>query len=103
MAEEKKLPEGIRVFNPHANAPDFVIASVVVTPDALMMFCQDNPDLLSEYNGLKQIRLQLLKSQAGKLYMAVDTYKKEGNYSAPPKNSTSGYDMSEPPIDDLPF
>lgn len=97
MADEKKLPEGIRVFNPHANAPDFVIASVVVTPDALVKFCQDNPDLLSEYNGQKQIRLQLLKSQAGKLYMAVDTYKKE------PGNTTGYQTGSQTPQNDEPL
>ena len=77
MANESKiLPDGIRVFDKHANAPDFVVATVVVSPDALVNFCKAHADLMSDYQGTPQLRLQLLKSQAGKLYMTVDTYKK---------------------------
>lgn len=77
MANDKVLPEGIRVFDKHQNAPDFVVASVVITPEDLVAFVKANPDYLSDYQGKKQLRLQLLKSQAGKLYMTVDTYKRQ--------------------------
>jgi hypothetical protein len=76
MAEDKVLPKGIRFFNPHDNAPDFVIASLVITPNDLVSFLKENPQLLSDYNGNKQIRLQVLKSKEGSIYSVVDTYKK---------------------------
>lgn len=72
---EQILPKGVRLFNKHQNAPDFVIGSLVITPDDLNAFCIDNPGLMSEYNGAKQIRLQVLRSKDGNLYCAVDTYK----------------------------
>lgn len=90
MANDKILPEGIRVFDKHANAPDFVVATVVVSPDALVKFCKDNAALLSDYQGTPQLRLQLLKSQAGKLYMTVDTYKRPEGGAQPGYAPTQG-------------
>ena len=69
------LPEGIRFFPKHERAPDFVLGTMVVTLDDLTKFFNDRKDLLTEYNGKKQLKLQLLKSREGKLYSAVDTYK----------------------------
>ncbi len=69
------LPEGIRFFPKHANAPDFVLGSMVVTMNDLFAFCKANEPLLTEYSGKKQLKLQLLKSKEGKLYAAVDTFK----------------------------
>lgn len=69
------LPKGLRFFNKNDKAPDFVIGTLVVTPDDLNAFCIDNPTLMTEYNGAKQLKLQVLRSKAGHLYCAVDTYK----------------------------
>ncbi len=69
------LPEGIRFFPKHQNAPDFVLGTMVITMNDLFEFCKKNPELITEYNGAKQIKLQLLNSKQGKLYAAVDTYK----------------------------
>ena len=71
------MPDGIRCFPKHDNAPDFVIASMVITPNDLITWLKANESLLTEYNGKKQIRLQVLKSKDGKPYCAVDTYKAE--------------------------
>jgi len=73
---EQILPQGLRMFNKHANAPEFVIGTLVVTPDDLNAFCIDNPTLMTEYQGKRQLRLQVLRSKEGNLYCAVDTYKK---------------------------
>lgn len=69
------LPKGVRLFNKHANAPDFVIGSLVITPNDLVSWLKEQPELMTEYNGAKQIRLQILKSKDGNLYAAVDQYK----------------------------
>jgi hypothetical protein len=69
------LPQGVRFFNKNAKAPDFVICTLVLTPDDLNAFCIDNESLMTEYNGKKQLRLQVLRSKEGNLYAAVDTWK----------------------------
>jgi len=94
MANEKKLPEGLRVFARHPNAPDFVKFSMAITLNALVKFCKDNPELLSEYNGEKQLKVQGLTSRDGKLYLAVDDYK-------PGQAAPQAGNMAE--VDDLPF
>lgn len=69
------LPQGIRFFNKKPTQPDFVIGALVITLDDLQAFCIDKPELMTEYNGKKQLRLQVLKSKEGNLYASVDTWK----------------------------
>ena len=95
------LPEGIRFFPKHERAPDFVLGTMVVTLDDLAKFFNDRKDLLTEYNGKKQLKLQLLKSREGKLYSAVDTFKPQAREGGSDFNnrSTVAPDVS----DSLPF
>jgi len=72
-----KFVEGLRLFNKHEKAPDFVIGSMVISLNELVKFCKDNPDLLTDYKGVKQLKLQLQKSKQGNLIAVIDTYKKE--------------------------
>lgn len=74
MADEKLL-EGIRFFDKKDNQPDFVIGAGVITLDDIFAFSKSNPDLITEYQGKKQIKFQLLRSKAGNLYAKVDTWK----------------------------
>jgi hypothetical protein len=74
MADQTLL-KGIRLFQPKPSQPDFVLASGVITLNELVAFAKENPQLLTEYNGEKQLRIQLLKSKDGKPYMVVDTWK----------------------------
>lgn len=80
MANEKIYAKGVRAFKPNEKAPSWVKASVVITPNDLNQFLKENSVLLTEYNGSKQIRLQLLENDKG-LYFVVDTYKKDDNSS----------------------
>lgn len=73
---DKIYPNGIRVFSPRAGAPDFVRGSILITPNELFKWLKENESLLTEYNGEKQISLDLLDGNKG-LYVAVNTYKKE--------------------------
>ena len=77
MADDNKLVSGIRYFEKRQNAPDFVLGSLVITPNDLWKFCKDNPEILTDYNGNKQLKMQILKSKAGNAYLAVDTFKPE--------------------------
>lgn len=76
------LPQGVRFFNKKATQPDFVIGALVITPDDLNAFCIDNAGLMTEYNGKKQLRLQVLKSKDGNLYASVDTWKPDSTAPA---------------------
>ena len=72
---ENILPKGVRFFKKNEKQPDFVIGAAVITINELVTFCKENESLLTEYNGQKQLKLQLLKSKAGELYFSVDTFK----------------------------
>ena len=70
----RPLPEGVRFFDKHQNAPDFVLASLILTLDDLYAFAKNNPQFLVDYQGKKQLKLQVLRSKEGKIYSVVDTY-----------------------------
>jgi hypothetical protein len=76
MANEKQYPKGLIAFKPNSNAPYFVKASVVISPNTLLEWLQSNQNLLTDYKGSPQLKLQLLENDKG-LYFAVDTYKKQ--------------------------
>lgn len=95
---ETILPQGLRFFNKKATQPEFVIGALVITLDDLQAFCIDNPGLMTEYNGKKQLRCQVLKSKEGNLYASVDTWK--------PAESTGSLPETKPlpeTSSDLPF
>ena len=104
---DNKLLEGVRLFRKKDSQPDFVLASGVITPNALVAFLKANPDLLTEYNGEKQVRIQVLKSKDGNPYVAVDTWKPAEGLAAAPGNVGSGYQPNALPskeeLDELPF
>jgi hypothetical protein len=76
MKKETIYPQGIKTFSKRENAPDFVKGSIVISIDDFNAWVIDNKALLTEYNGKKQLRLQILDGNKG-LYLTVDTYKKE--------------------------
>lgn len=73
MSTEKIYPKGLRVFPKHANAPEFVMATVVISPNELLAWLKENTHLLTEYKDEKQLKLQMLNGNKGP-YMVVDTY-----------------------------
>jgi len=94
------LPKGLRFFNKKDSQPDFVIGAMVITMNELYEFCKSNPELVTEYNGQKQLKLQVLKSGAGNLYAAVDTFKPTPQAASPTVNKPAPV---LPEIGDLPF
>jgi hypothetical protein len=75
---EKVYPNGIRIFPKNQNTSEFVKGKVIITLNELVTFCKENEDFLTEYNGQKQLKCDLLEGNKG-LYMVVDTWKPEGN------------------------
>jgi len=76
MAEAKVYPKGVVAFKPHERAPKFVIASVVISPQILALWCAgEGKELMSDYKGTEQIKLQITEYE-GKYSVSVDSYKK---------------------------
>ena len=117
MAEQQNdnlLPKGLRWFNPGEAAPDFVMGTLVVTPREFVDYIKENPQYLTEYEGKKQLKIQLLLSKNGKLYGKVDDYKKEDAPAGktPPRPSSKPAENSsvagtaaptQEDLNDLPF
>lgn len=71
MADQKFI-DGIKAFKPKA---DFIKAELVISLNQLVKFCKDNPELLSEYKGEKQLKVQVKESKSGTWYAALNEYK----------------------------
>lgn len=69
---DKKFIEGIRAFKPKK---DFIKAELVISLNELVKFCKDNPEFLTEYNGVKQLKIQVKESKDGKVYVAHNDWK----------------------------
>ncbi len=82
MADKAIYPEGVAAFNPHEKAPEFVLGTLVITPNDLVSWLKANPDYLTEYKGKKQLKLQIKKGTKG-IYTTVDTYKPKNTDSLP--------------------
>lgn len=73
---ENKYPKGIRVFGPKATAPAFVKGQIIITPNELVTWLKEHPEVLTDYQGQKQLKLSLLERKDGNgLNVQVDTYK----------------------------
>lgn len=88
MSETKVYPVGIRMFNKHEKAPDFIIGTMVISIDSLVSFCQDNPHLLTKYKDEDQLKIQIQQGKKG-LTAVVDTWRKEVEKTVQPESDQS--------------
>lgn len=78
MAQEKIYIKGFRSFAKSPNAPAFVVGSLVIDISDFKEFVNSNVEHLTEYNGKKQLKVQMLEGQKG-INFVLDTYKKPEN------------------------
>ena len=76
MANEKVYAKGIRTFPKHEKQPSFVLGAMVITIAELNDWVKQNEQYLTDYNGQKQLKFQILKGDKG-INLVVDTYKKQ--------------------------
>lgn len=69
---DKKFIQGIRAFKPKV---DFIKAELVISLNELVQFCKENPEMLTDYNGVKQLKIQVKESKDGKVYVDWNDYK----------------------------
>ena len=86
MSNEKIYVKGFRTFPKHEKAPEFVLGSLIITPNEFIEWLKENKNLLTEYKDTKQLKLQMLKGEKG-ISFVVDTYKAE------PKQETKKEDL----------
>lgn len=77
MAKETVYADGFRFFERKDNQPDFVLGAIVITPETLNDWTKANKQYASDYKGKDQIKFQVKRSRDGKVYVELDTYKKE--------------------------
>ena len=86
--------DGFSFRKPHENAPDFVKGSISVKVDEAIAF-------LEQYrNEDGWVNIDLKKSKGGKLYLSLNTYRREGggqSSTAQPAPASQDFD------DDIPF
>ena len=66
--------DGLNIYTPSENAPDWVKADMVINPTNLIKWLQTNDQYLREGKRGLELRLQIKQSAQGKLYASVDTY-----------------------------
>ena len=108
-------PKGIISFNPHPNAPNFVLGTIAISLNQLQEWCKgEGAEFLSDYKGEPQLKLQVTSLKEGRgIMIAVDTYKpapknQTGNASKQPawdgdKGTTTRDGITTEDISDLPF
>ena len=74
MATEKVYAKGIRCFPKHEKQPSFVLGAMVITIAELKDWVKQNEQYLTDYNGQKQLKFQILQGDKG-INLVVDTYK----------------------------
>ena len=74
MENKVVFVDGLNVYTPSTNAPDWVKADMVLNPTKLIKWLQENDQYLKEGKHGLEVRLQVKQSAQGKLYASVDTY-----------------------------
>lgn len=112
------FPQGLRVFPPRPNAPDFVVGDMVIFPTELMEWISaEGQEWLTEYQGKAQLKLKILRNKNNEgINIMVDTYRKpdyngEAKPYTPPTGASGEKPISNPTtntsdngdIDELPF
>ncbi|MDE2098357.1 MAG: hypothetical protein KGL39_13975 [Patescibacteria group bacterium] len=87
------FPQGIRVWPPHANAPDFIKGALVINAPELGLWMSKQPNA--------EIRLDIKESKKGGWYLQLNTYKPKSE-----KPQGGGGNPAQEPApftDDIPF
>jgi len=100
---ETIYPKGIRTFKKNDKQPDFVLGSVIISLNEFIEWCKDNPTLLTEYEGKKQLKLQCVTKKEGGVTFTVDTFKPAK--TEPQQSATPFTDAvnSDDELNDMPF
>lgn len=96
--KEVVFVDGLRVFAPRENAPDWIIANLVVTVAELDQF------LRKKYSaGETSLNIDIRRSKGGKYYASVSNFKPKEHPAKAQPSKTGQKDHFEGMADDIPF
>ena len=95
---EKIFVNGMIIKPRHERTPDYVLANISFKVEDMVAFLQQHQD-----NGW--VNVQVMKSQQGKDYAALDTWKpqQQQQQQAPQQQQQASSFPNEGPQDDIPF
>lgn len=94
MTENNPFIDGLSVAKPHANAPEFVKASLSINNQKLIDFLQERITFGDDWTNA-DIKL----SKQDKLYIQINTWKKDDNTTqAPQEPQEKVIDYGEPEV-----
>jgi len=76
MSNDTIFADGLKFFEKHHDAPDFVIGTISIMPKQFVDWLRANHKAMDEKG---YIKLQVLMGKKGYPYVKLDTYKKEDN------------------------
>ena len=79
---------GVRVFQPRTNAPEWVLADVVVDPKEFVEFLKAQSEQRTERG---EFRFQLRRGRSGNQYLALDTFKPKPKEETTSTDDFAGY------------
>jgi hypothetical protein len=97
---EKVFASGIYFKDPQATAPDWVVGGLSFKAEQAIAFIKEHA------NGEGWVKCNVKRSQGGKAYVELDTWKpntQAGNNNAPSVTHSSTPATTEQATDDLPF
>lgn len=96
MSTEAKFVDGLRVYAPRDNAPDFVIANLVVSVAELREWMSKRTE--------NEVRIDIKRAKSGKYYASENDYRTSGQRQGQPQRQptrpaqTDGFEDSEIPF-----
>jgi len=100
MSEVKLIPgkdEGVVIFKPNNNAPDFVLGDFLIKPKLFQQWLRSIAKYATEHEGEAQLKLQILNGDYGP-YLKLNTY--DGSKSSEAKQAKPKTVKKSTPIDD---
>jgi len=94
MSDDTVFVDGLKFFEKHHEAPDFVMGSISLEPKKLIEWMRANHKAM---NAGGYIRVSVLMSRSGKPYCKLDTYEPKPKPAPQPKADDFGDG------DDIPF
>lgn len=83
--EEPKWADGLKIFDPHEKAPDYILASIVIDVEEFITTLKRN-------NAMGEVRLTVKRSQNGTPYAVIDEWR-----PAPREYQGCGETINDPP------
>jgi len=100
MSDDIVFADGLKFFDPHENAPDFVLGSISVKPKDFVEWLRAN---YSKVNRSGYLMLSVCRARSGKPYVKLDTYEPKAKPEPEPQQDNSYNDNKPDNGDDIPF